>query len=329
MTISIKNAIIHIMDIANGVPVLSNDQLLVDEDVTAFISDIIEKTFQSDDIKECTFREGASVWTQCKNAEWDLNSISQSIATNIYTIMRRNSEIPSADIVFGTAQINSTDYFFMLKLDYKSAFTHHIDTNNGNKDRRIDIIRYKTLLPTQTTKVGEGFFINMQNPCVKVVERKFTVDGIKDYYLSPQILACCENKTPRQKATKVLQVAEKVSGLYYAREDKVDTHISATMLDELQREQPLLVENLGRKFFPDNPVAQQEFFERLAASDISKDETLSLSEKFQKKFEKQAIRTTSGVEIKIPTQVYTNADEVEFINNPDGTVSLLIKNIKL
>lgn len=53
---------------------------------------------------------------------------------------------------------------------------------------------------------------------------------------------------------------------------------------------------------------------------FSRDEELSLSERFQRKFQKQAIRTSSGVEIKIPTQVYSNADEIEFINNPDGTV---------
>lgn len=317
------------MDITNGVPILSDNQLLMDEEITAYISDIIEKTFQSDDIKECIFRNDKNIWNQCKDAGWDLKTISQSIVTNIYTIMRRNSEIPSADVLFGTAQIDSTDYLFMLKLDYKNAFTHYIDTKNNTKDRRIDIIRYKTLLPAQTVKVGEGFFLNTQIPCVKVVERKFTVDGIKDYYLSPQILACCENKTPRQKATKVLQVAKKISELYYVKEDKIDTHISVTMLCELQREKPLLVEKLGHEFFPDNPVAQQEFFERTPASEIFKDEKLSLSEKFRKKFEKQAIRTTSGVEIKIPTQVYTNANEVEFISNPDGTISLIIKNIEL
>ena len=164
---------------------------------------------------------------------------------------------------------------------------------------------------------------------VKVIERKYTVDGIRDFYLSTQILGCTESKSPRQKTTKLLQVAERVANLYYSDEDEMDIHISTTMHEELQKGQILSVGNLGQKFFLNNPAAQEEFFERLSAADIYRDEELSLSERFQRKFQKQAIKTSSGVEIKIPTQVYSNSDEIEFINNPDGTISLLIKNIKL
>ncbi|EGO62885.1 nucleoid-associated protein [Acetonema longum] len=327
MPVTIKSAIIHILDTSAGLPVLSDRLMLIEKEIEDYISGIIDKSFHSDDVKECMFKAESTLWEQCQNASWNLIPISQSIAENMFSIMRRNAEIPVADVVMGISQMDGNDYLFMLKFDYRSAFTHFAGVKNDNKE--INIIRYRTLLPAQAAKVPEGFFINMQTPSVKVIERQFTVDGIKDFYLSTQILACTENKTPRQKATKILKVAEKVAELYYAKEDEMNTHISSTMFDELQQEQPLVVENLGQKFFAKNPAAREEFFERLAAVDIGKDEILALSEKFQKKFGKQAIKTSSGVEIKIPTQVYSNVDEIEFINNPDGTVSLLIKNIKI
>ena len=101
------------------------------------------------------------------------------------------------------------------------------------------------------------------------------------------------------------------------------------MYEELQKGNVLSVDKLGQRFFMQNPAAQTEFYERLLEADIKRDDELTLSERFQRKFQKQAIRTQSGVEIRIPTEIYSNADEVEFINNPDGTVSLLIKNIKI
>ena len=241
--------------------------------------------------------------------------------------MRRNKEIPVADLLFGIANVDSHRYFFMLKLDYRSAFTHFVKTIDSQIS--INIIQHHALFPAQAPKIVEGFLIDMDMPSVKVIERKYMVDGIKDFYISTQILGCTENKTPRQKTTKLLQVAEKIANLYYSDEDEMDIHISTTMHEELQKGQVLSVENLGQKFFSKNLAAQEEFFERLSAVDISRDEELSLSERFQRKFQKQAIRTSSGVEIKIPTQVYSNADEIEFINNPDGTVSLLINNIEL
>ena len=51
------------------------------------------------------------------------------------------------------------------------------------------------------------------------------------------------------------------------------------------------------------------------------------SEKTIKKFEKHRITTDSGIEITIPMEEYRNPDKVEFITNPDGTISVLIKNI--
>ena len=327
MSTKLESAIIHIANTAEEYPILSNLPLRFDSEVADYLSKAIEKTFLSDDIKSCFFKSEINLWQQCKDVSWNLVAVSQSIAKEMFTIMHRNKEIPMADLLFGIANINNCRYFFMLKFDYRSAFTHFVKTVDGQVS--IEIIQHHALFPVQAPKIAEGFFVDMDAPSVKVIERKYTVDGIKDFYISSQILACTESKSPRQKTTKLLQVAEKVANLYYPDEDEMDVHISATMHEELQKEDVLLIENLGQKFFPKNPAAQEEFFERLSAADISKDEELSLSEQFRRKFQKQAIRTASGVEIKIPTQIYTNADEIEFINNPDGTVSLLIKNIEL
>lgn len=327
MPITLEQTIVHILNSSEAMPIFSDIPLSLNAEVENYLSQTIDRAFQSDDVKSCLFKPESNVWNQCRDFSWNLISISQSIAKEIFNIMRRNREIPVADLLFGIARIKGNKYFYMLKFDYRSAFTHFVETADDKIS--VSIIQHHALFPIQAPKVTEGFFIDMETPTVKVLERKYTVDGMKDFYLSSQILCCTENKSPRQKTTKLLKVAEKVAELYYSDEDEMDAHISSTMYKELQKGQSLLVENLGQRFFSQNPAAQEEFFERLSAADISRDEKLSLSEKFQKKFQKQAIRTSSGVEIKIPTQVYSNADEIEFINNPDGTVSLLIKNIKI
>ena len=51
------------------------------------------------------------------------------------------------------------------------------------------------------------------------------------------------------------------------------------------------------------------------------------SEQTTKKFEKQYLKTDTGIEINIPMEQYQDIDQVEFITNADGTISVLIKNI--
>ena len=46
-----------------------------------------------------------------------------------------------------------------------------------------------------------------------------------------------------------------------------------------------------------------------------------------KKFEKQCQTTDTGIELKIPMEQYQNPENVQFITNDDGTISVLLKNI--
>ena len=46
-----------------------------------------------------------------------------------------------------------------------------------------------------------------------------------------------------------------------------------------------------------------------------------------RKFGKQNLVTDTGIEIRIPMDQYQNKNRVEFITNPDGTISVLIKNV--
>ena len=42
-----------------------------------------------------------------------------------------------------------------------------------------------------------------------------------------------------------------------------------------------------------------------------------------------SIRTANGIEVKIPTELLNSDSELEFLHDPDGSVSLLIKNVIL
>ena len=48
----------------------------------------------------------------------------------------------------------------------------------------------------------------------------------------------------------------------------------------------------------------------------------------EKKFGKQKLKLSNGIELIVPLEVYRNPDLIEFINNPDGTLSVTIKNVE-
>ena len=48
-----------------------------------------------------------------------------------------------------------------------------------------------------------------------------------------------------------------------------------------------------------------------------------------KKITSRTVKSHSGIEVKIPGDVFLSDETVEFINNPDGSLSLLVKNVIL
>ncbi|HBC96700.1 MAG TPA: hypothetical protein DC034_07910 [Clostridium sp.] len=56
---------------------------------------------------------------------------------------------------------------------------------------------------------------------------------------------------------------------------------------------------------------------------------IEVDENLDKKIPRtQKLVTDDGIEIKIPTSYLTNGNKIEFLNNPDGTISILLKNIR-
>ena len=60
-----------------------------------------------------------------------------------------------------------------------------------------------------------------------------------------------------------------------------------------------------------------------------KEEITFAGEEPEKKFSKHKIKTENGIELSVPTDIYKDKNAIEFINNPDGTISILITNVKI
>jgi hypothetical protein len=84
---------------------------------------------------------------------------------------------------------------------------------------------------------------------------------------------------------------------------------------------------VAREVFRDDPPAQREYLEELYQAGLAEPQ-VQLAEKIvAKKFASQKIRTDTGVEINFPSDYFNDREKLEFINNDDGTISIVIKNV--
>ena len=75
------------------------------------------------------------------------------------------------------------------------------------------------------------------------------------------------------------------------------------------------------------PHAREAFEKVLEEKAVAAAEPVAILPAAVRRMEHQKLKSYSGVEVKVPVEVYKDPAAVEFIRNEDGTTSLLIKNI--
>ena len=74
-------------------------------------------------------------------------------------------------------------------------------------------------------------------------------------------------------------------------------------------------------------VTEEQVIEKLDKYHLTETEVEPQNPATTRKYGKQNLITDTGIEIRIPMEQYQNKDKVDFITNPDGTISVLIKNV--
>lgn len=325
--IIIRNAIVHIMDSTIGMPVLSDHFLELGPELNDFLRGHIYKIVSSDDVKNCSFNTEESFVYQCIKDfnEESLIQVSQEIGKYLYTIMNQNISISPADLFVVTYQVNSTMHMAFLKMNYKESYIHYASSDEeGNYN---DVIKQKVTLPPETAKLSEAVLINLSDYSIQLVEKKYEINGVKTNYLSQMFLQCQTKLSQKAKLNIITKAVDQINQKYFEEDFDKKMETKAIIHKEYMEQGAINVENISEKIFQDHVEMKEEFNEKLEKYNLQAEEVKPQNKQTTKKFEKQYLTTDTGIEINIPMDQYNDKKNVEFINNPDGTISVLIKNI--
>ena len=241
--------------------------------------------------------------------------------------MNANIEIPAGDLAVVVFGCQGTDYLGILKLNYRTSYTHTTCTKEDGKNGNA-IILQRALLPGQGQRLAEACVISLESGDIFLIEKKYPINGEKRLYFSELFLECHAPLSQKARMDIVTKAVEQVNQKYYGEEDpKRKMEIKSAIYQELEETGSLTVENVKEKVFPDSPQMQEELTEKLGKYHLADAVVEPRSDKTVRKFQKQHLTTDTGIEITIPMEEYQNPDRVEFLTNEDGTVSVLIKNI--
>lgn len=345
--IVIRKAILHILDTVHGDCILSNSLLDPGPDLYEFIRNHIYKIVVSDDTKDCEFNpETSPIYSTL--AAWDESdeesfiSTSQVIAEKLYTAMGQGLDIPAADLLFVTFQAEGVIYLALLKMNYKESYTHEIsvsdsvsnadpDSSPGNHEGiakiHADIVKSRALLPASGTRIPEAIVINLEDLHIKLLEKRYEVNGEKVFYLSENFLVCHTSLPPKKKLNILTRVINTISNKYDGADLKTKMDTKSALQKEYVDRQSFDVEEIGNRLFGNSPEKKSEFDEKMEQYDLQFDNFTVTNESTVKKLEKQIMVTDSGIEISIPMETYNKLANLEVQTDVTGKTTIIIKNI--
>lgn len=330
--IRIKNVIVHILDSTIGMPVLSDTELEYGSEIAEFLKEHIAKISSGDDAKECRFyKEESEVFHMLEEyADDNFIEISKDIASLLYEIMNSNIDIPAADLMVVRFRESDEEYLALLKMNYKALYTHRTMTLENGEGNSNEIIRHKSILPSESQRLTEAAIIKLEDLSLQVIEKKYEVNGEKTNYFSFLFLKCSSHLSHKSKLSIVSRAVESVQKEGYDESERFEKQMRAKSIiqEEIEEKGGFVVEELAEKIFEEQPELKVAFQDKMEKYDMVKEEIQPQSENTVRKYQSQHLYTDTGIEIKIPMDQYKNPRSVEFITNPDGTVSVLIKNIE-
>lgn len=328
--IRIDYVIVHIMDSSVGMPVLSDEEIEHGSDFNDFLRAHISRIAGGDDTKLCRFHENSEVkeWLELlTQGEADFVDVTKRMAEKLYAIMNGNPDIPSADVAFVLYEENHTPWLAILKLNYRSGYTHI--TQAGEWGNVNDLVPHRTILPTESQKLTEAALICLSGPEIILLEKKYEVNGQKENYFSERFLEGGASLSRKAKLAIVQKAVEKVQQDYYGEAELALEGMKAKCIlhEELAEKGELDIPFVADRIFEEEPEMREQFIEKVDKYNLCREPITPQNERTMKKYEKQFITTESGIEIRIPMEQYRQPGAVEFVTNPDGTITVVLNDV--
>ena len=329
MEIIIHQAILHVLDTTLDAPVLSGSCMEPTAEKTAYLQNHIEKLLASDDIRQCRPLPDSAFKNELEHNQ-DFVDLSCRIAGVLFDYMHAHTTIPGADLAVVDFTRDGAPWLGILKLNYKNGYTHYTETVEGAPVNSI--IQQRACLPTQSGKVEEGALVDLTDYSMRLLEKKYDIDGHKEFYLSTVVFQYTTAQPEKKKLQAIQEAAVQAVQENYAETPHVEAQVAMMIANQAaDNDNQVSIQQVRQQLEEEYPLAAVPLDEYVEKSDVidSAAQPVPVTPARIRRMESRSLRTANGIEVKIPTELLIAASEVEFLHADDGSISLLIKNVIL
>ncbi len=328
-TIIVDKILMHMMDFEHREIIFSKDFLELSPTMQEYYDKKIEKAWTSSQLKEIELGDFSSIILRCKDMiedETKYHSHSQTITQELFDLGLLIQLMPNCNIIFVECKINGMKHMAILKLNYKMAPVNVIEKD----EQGITKVRItnRQMVPPKSSLVEEAIIVNVEENRVFIIEKKFEIDGKKDYYLNSQYLKGEPKMTDKQKMTLLNRAITRIESQFGVNEFEPKALVKQEMMNCLLENREIKPLEIASNVLKKDYNAQVECLDLLQDLGVDENTTISSSYESVERISKCKIVTDQNVEIIVNVSDYLEGNNIQKIKNENGTYSIIINDIR-
>lgn len=319
MDIYIKEAVIHQFSPDDTQLLLADKLLMMTPKIEEYLRKKIERSY-SDEAKTGQLGAESPFLDYLTD---DLLSTSIAIANLWKEEFSVSENLKTNDLVFVRFEKHGVEQFAFLRISLRENLVHvGLESESPLKITQNN-------LPSAGAAPDEALILNLQTYKYHLIEKRIKYNGTFLNYFSDNLLQDSPTLSVKKSIKAVEQTAQKIAEKFNQADFQFPSKVKSAILNHLEEDDGLSPEKLANQLFDNNLTARLSFVDELkeVVPDTVSFEEIDHSRQL-KKLENQKLSLSNGIELIVPTTIYEDAESVEFIQNENGTYSILIKNIE-
>jgi hypothetical protein len=140
-------------------------------------------------------------------------------------------------------------------------------------------------------------------------------------------LKCSCELSGNAKLKIIDKVTRDINKKYYDEDFEKAIKLKKAVSESFEETAAIKIDNIAGKVYENDISIRNEYVEEISKAGINEKEITIPDRLIEKKFKMHKIKTDNGIEIGFPLEFAGDRDKIDFINNPDGTISIIIKNV--
>ena len=298
------------------------------DDAGEYLSAVAEKLMNSDTSRTTYVAEGSAQEKLLR--QFTYKPFSEAVDALIASIDESLQALEIVregyDMAIFTFDRDNEPHLCVAQLPYRRAVVHQVE--NGDEGLATMLLSHGTVLPLSGSKAYSGFVVNLSTGDIRLRDTAVLTNAGNRQLFSECLFMMAPTRTTKEAMKVVTEAIAQAAP--EIPEQELRPAVKRAMAASIEEKGVIDVQSVAEEVFRSDPE-REAMIEQVARQiqEESLEPVIPVENKrVVAQLQKVKIKTDNGISISLPRTLADDENSFAVINNPDGTISIVINKVQ-